>query len=123
MPTSLLSEWPRARGYHRETLVASAARTSSGQTAALANYGPAKTIRAQLEVTAASGTSPTLDVVIEDSLDGSNWNVVGAFAQKTTAGREVINITTPFADRLRVRWTTGGTSPSFTFSVVAATEG
>jgi len=79
-------------------------------------------LRVQLDVTAVSGTSPTLDVVIEDTLDGVNWNTVGTFAQKTAVGREVINITTPFADRVRCRFTIGGTSPSFTFSVVAHTK-
>lgn len=121
--TAYLSEWPGALGFHLETPVASAARTTSSQTATLGNFGPAKSIRAQLDVTAASGTSPTLNVIIEDTLDGTNWNTVGTFAQKTAAGREVINIETPFSDRLRVRWTVAGTSPSFTFSVIICAQG
>lgn len=105
-----------------DILVPSAARTASGDTGTLDGYGVADSARVQLEVTAASGTSPTLDVVVEDTLDGTNWNVVGTFAQKTAAGREVVNLSTPFTDRLRVRWTVGGTSPSFTFSVIAYSE-
>lgn len=105
-----------------ETVVTSAARTTSGNSGVLGGYGPPKTIRAQLDVTAASGTVPTLDVVIEDTLDGTNWNAVGTFAQKGAAGREVINVTIPFAEQLRVRWTIGGTTPSFTFSVAWAAE-
>lgn len=103
----------------RETPVASGARTASGNTGALNGYGPGSTIRAQLNVTAASGTTPTLDVVIEDSVDGgTTWNVVGTFAQNTGApGTQVINVTAPFSDTLRVRWTVGGTTPSFTFQV------
>jgi hypothetical protein len=43
----------------------------------LSGYGPVKTIRAQLDVTAASGTTPTSDVVVKDSVDGgTNWNTV-----------------------------------------------
>lgn len=103
-------------------LLASAARTASGSTAAIAGFGDRTTLRAQVDVTAAAGTTPTLDVVIEDTLDGTNWNVVGTFTQKTAAGREVINITAPFADRLRVRWTVAGTTPSFTFSVLGYVE-
>ena len=103
-------------------VVASAARTTSGDSGVLANYGSAQTLRAQLDVTAASGTTPTLDVVIEDTLDGTNWNTVGTFAQKVTTGREVINVTTPFADRLRVSWTIAGTTPSFTFTVAWVAE-
>lgn len=105
-----------------DTLVPSAARTSSADSGALTGWGVPDVARVQLDVTAAAGTSPTLDVVVEDTLDGTNWNVVGTFAQKTATGREVINLSTPFADRLRVRWTVGGTSPSFTFSVIAYSE-
>lgn len=102
----------------QETPVPSAARTTSGDSAALQGYGPASSIRAQLNVTAASGTSPTLNALIEDSVDGgATWNTIGTFAQRTAAGREVINITTPFGTQLRVRWTIAGTTPSFTFAV------
>lgn len=109
------------------TLLSSAARTASGNTAAVslagANSGVKPTrLRAQLDVTAASGTAPTLDVVIEDTLDGTNWNTVTTFAQKTAAAREVVSVTAQFADSVRVRYTVGGTTPSFTFSVVAAIE-
>jgi len=48
---------------------------------------------------------------------GTNWNTVGTFAQKVAAGREVLNITTPFSDQLRASWTVAGTALSFTFSV------
>lgn len=105
-----------------ETVVPSATRTTSGDSGSLYGYGPSTTLRAQLVVTAAAGTTPTLDVVVEDTLDGTNWNSVAAFARKTAAGREAINITTPFADQLRVRWTVGGVAPSFTFSVAWAVE-
>ncbi len=102
-----------------ETLVASGARTTNGDSGWIDGFGPAKTLRVQLDVTAFAGTSPTLDVVIEDTLDGTNANVLGTFAQRVGTGREVLNITIPFAERIRVRWTIGGTAPSFTFSVLA----
>lgn len=105
-----------------DILVSSAARTASGDSGQLSGWGVPSVARVQLDVTAAAGTSPTLDVVVEDTLDGTNWNVVGTFAQKTAAGREVINLSTPFADRLRVRWTVAGTAPSFTFSATAYSE-
>lgn len=112
----------RATNYVEDTVLASAARTATGNTGPISGYGPTKTLRAQVNVTAASGTSPTLDVLIQDSLDGTNWNTIGTFTQKTAAAREVINVTTPFADRVRVLYTIGGTTPSFTFSVVIASE-
>ncbi len=105
-----------------DVLVASAARTTSSTSAALSGYGASTTLRVQVDVTAASGTAPTLDVVIQDSLDGTTFNTIGTFAQKTAASREVINITVPFSETLRVSWTVTGTTPSFTFAVVAYTE-
>lgn len=105
-----------------DALVASEARTVSGDSGKIGGYGPAKSLRVQLDVTAAAGTAPTLDVVVEDTLDGTNWNVIGTFAQKTGTGREVINIPEPFTDAIRVRWTVAGTAPSFTFGVVAYAE-
>lgn len=103
--------------------VASGTFTISGDTGLLTGYGGAATIRAALVVTAAAGTTPSLTVVIEDTLDGTNWFQVGAFAAKTAAATEAINVTTPFADRIRVRWTITGTTPSFTFTVILATQG
>lgn len=101
-----------------EQPVPSAARTTSGSLTAGSHYASVDSIRAQLNVTAVSGTSPTLNVVIEDSLDaGVTWNTIGTFAQRTAAGREVINITIPFGSTVRVSWTIGGTTPSFTFVV------
>ncbi len=105
----------RYRGTHH-TLAEPATRIANGSVESSLK-AEAESLRVQLDVTAALGT---LDVVIEDSLDdGANWNVMGAFAQKTAPGREVINITIPFTPRVRVRWTLGGVNPSFTFSVVA----
>lgn len=107
--------------YTEDTLVVSAARTTSSQTGSLTGYGACRKLRVILDVTAASGTTPTLNVVVEDLVDppGAKWATIGTFVQKTAAGFEVINITTPFADNLRIRWTVAGTTPSFTFKVVA----
>lgn len=105
-----------------DTVAASAARTSSGSSAVTDGWGATATLRAQSDVTAVSGTVPTLDVVLEDTLDGVNYNTIGTFAQKVAAGREVINITSTFTNRIRARWTIGGTSPSFTFSIIVYSE-
>lgn len=104
--------------YTSEVFLDSAARTVSGESAVFEGYGPTSTLRAQLDVTAASGTSPNLTAFIEDSVDGVNWNVIGTFAAKTGAGREVLSVTTPYTDMLRIRWVITGTTPSFTFSVM-----
>ena len=118
MPAGVAGE----QAYAEDALVASAARTASGDTGVLSDYGRASTLRVQLEVSAVAGTAPTLDVVLEDTLDGTTWNVIATFAQKTAAGREVVNVTSPFAKRLRARWTIAGTTPSFTFGVICASQ-
>jgi hypothetical protein len=84
----------------------------------MSGYGDTTQLRAQLNVTAVAGISPSLTVMLEDTLDGVNWNTVGTFSVATVTGREVINITSPFADDIRARWTMAGTTPSFTFSVI-----
>jgi hypothetical protein len=103
--------------YVEEDFAPSLVRTASGNSEVFSGYGSSSTLRAQLDVTGASGTSPSLSVFIEDTVDGVNWNAVGTFAARTGAGREVINVTSPYADRIRARWAITGTSPSFTFSV------
>lgn len=99
------------------TALASAARTTSSNSGPLPGFGDWTKFRAQLAVSAASGTTPTLDVVIEDTLDGTNWNTVATFTQKTAAGAQAVDVTGLFSDQLRVRWTIAGTTPSFTFDV------
>lgn len=79
-----------------------------------------------LDVTAASGTTPTLDVVVEakDPASGA-WFTLKSFAQKTGVSRETIFIghgaDTVFpCKQMRARWTIGGTAtPTFTFSIGA----
>lgn len=97
-------------------LVASAARDATF-TSDTYEMGELSTLRMNLDVTAASGTTPTLDVVIQTSNDGStNWQALGTFAQKTAASSE--RNVFPGADRfVRVVCTIGGTTPSFTFSL------
>lgn len=108
--------------YAEEVVLPSLARAASGDTGILTGYGPSSTLRAQLDVTAlTTAAGNTLDVVLEDTLDGTNWNALATFTQRTAVGREVLNVTTPFASRLRVRWTIAG-APNPTFSVVLVSQ-
>ena len=100
------------------TLLASAARTATVTGTAVTGLAAAKLLVLQLNVTAASGTSPTLDVVVQDTVDGTNWNTIATFVQATGVTREVIRLTSAFTDRLRVVGTIDGTEPSFTFAVL-----
>lgn len=105
-----------------QVLVASAARTTSSDSGVLTGYADRTWLRVALVVTAASGTGPSMTVTLEDTLDGTNWFTIGSFAAKTAAATEVINITQPFTDQIRVKWAITGTTPSFTFSVQAYSE-
>ena len=100
------------------TLLASAARTATASAAAVPGFAAAGKLVLQLDVTLASGVTPTLDVVVQDTVDGTNYNTIATFTQATGVTREVIRLTTAFTDSLRVSYTIGGVTPSFTFAVI-----
>lgn len=100
--------------------VASAARTATGTGTAF-DTSDVDEITATLAITAASGTTPTLDVTLETTADGTNYYTVGAFAQKTTTATEA-KVFTGLGSLSRWKWTVGGTTPSFTFSIAATFE-
>jgi hypothetical protein len=126
-----MQEWPPMitkvlKGYQEQgglfagafdaPLVPSAARTASG-TGETLEVGDEHTLRLTLDVTAASGTLPTLDVIVETSADGATgWRSVYAFGQKTTTGSDRQSFSN--LDRfVRCSWVIGGTTPSFTWSL------
>lgn len=104
--------------FETKVLVPSAARGANGNTTAEV-VGAARNVDIVLDVTAASATS-TLDVVVETSHDGATWFTAtgNALTQATAVGvqHKRISVNGPL---VRVRWTVGGTTPSFTFSVSA----
>ncbi|WP_322769665.1 hypothetical protein [Frankia sp. Cr1] len=102
---------------HTETLLASAAR-GAGSTLDIPGRGVLRAVRAQLDVTAVSGTSPTLDLLLEETFDGASWDTVLSWTQATAATREIKTGSGLLVPRVRLRWTIGGTaSPTVTFSV------
>lgn len=116
---------------HEFTIFESAARTATANSSDQENLG-AKGIWLSLNISAASGTSPTLDVKVQRKcpLSDTYYDVVGgAFAQKTTTGSDDLLIypgitaaanravSSAIASRWRVVATIGGTTPSFTFTV------
>jgi hypothetical protein len=107
--------------YQTLVILPSAARTTSGN-AATAVDDTGDTVSILVSVTAATGTTPTLDISIEWSPDGTIWaqtdTTPDAFAQITTTK----NVVKTFPDRAkfyRVVYAIGGTTPSFTFQVQA----
>lgn len=97
--------------------VAAGARTTTA-TGTPFNTEDAIAFSAKLSITAASGTTPTLDLKLQESVDGTNWNDVAAFPQKTGAGThsKTFGPLTP-GSQCRWSWTIGGTTPSFNFSI------
>lgn len=101
-----------------DAAVASAARTATGTGSAF-DTPDAESLEATLTVSAASGTTPTLDVTLETSIDGgTSWDTVGAFGQLTAPGSDG-HVFGPLGDQCRWKWAVGGTTPSFTFSIAA----
>ena len=116
---------------HELTIFDSAARTATANSSDFENIS-ARGIWLALNITAASGTTPTLDIKVQrkDPLSDTYYDVVGgAFAQKTGMGSDDLIIypgitaaanravSSAIASRWRVVATIGGTTPSFTFSV------
>ena len=98
-------------------LITSGARTASG-TAPDVDVGRFLYAELCLDVTAVSGTNPTLDVYIEarNQYTGK-YKVLFQQTGITAVGTYWFSLG-PYAWRyLRVRWVISGTSPSFTFSV------
>ncbi len=91
-----------------------------------------------LSITAASGTTPTLDISLQgkDPTSGTYIAITAAtFAQKTVVGDDMLivfpgvnntvnsRISTALPNVWRVRYVVAGTTPSFTFSVGASSIG
>ena len=98
----------------------SGAETATGNTAEFGEFSGAEFAAFYLNISAASGTNPTLDVTIEEQDPNSlQWFVVATFTQETGVAtqRQVVN---PLhGAKLRGVFTIGGTTPSFTFSLTA----
>lgn len=101
----------------RDIILPSAARTASGNSNNITVPADAN-LRVDINVTAASGTSPTLDGKLQHSPDGgTTWIDLVAITQKTTTGTESKTASAPTSGLVRFNYTIGGTTPSFTFSV------
>lgn len=111
-------------------LKASAAETASAtHKSATARQGGSVVVT--VAVTAASGTTPTMVVVVEGSLDGSTWFEIGRIGsdgyRAGSVGTAPANFTAAATSRaaltgpslIRTRSIVAGTTPSFTYSVTA----
>lgn len=97
--------------------VASAALATTTTTAAITpTAGTSYSV--SIPVTAVSGTTPTLDVGVEESLDGgTNWIRVYDFPRITATGVYYSPALLLTGNRIRYVQTVGGATPSFTRAV------
>lgn len=72
-----------------------------------------------LDITAVSGTNPTLDVIVEEYNDAAAaWLEIDAFPQQTGIILLRRVLAAPVGNQLRCSWTiTGTVTPTFTFSL------
>lgn len=111
-------------------LLPSAARTTSGTVELGMLGGPVDYLFFVANVSAASGTSPTVQFDLEGTVDGTNWFTL----DNLTSASGSINVRNKltsvvsgfgFTPRMRIKYTIAGTNPSLTFdvNVVAVTGG
>ena len=97
--------------------VASAAITSNSTTAAITPTAGCSYI-VSIPVTAVTGTTPTLDINIDESDDtGTNWETVYSFPRITATGSYRSPKLSFTGNRVRYSQTVTGTSPSFTRAI------
>lgn len=71
-----------------------------------------------LYCSAKSGTTPTLDVdILTYSEITGQWYVVESFTQLTDTGQERKFVAGGLGGKIALKWTVGGTDPSFTVKV------
>ncbi len=103
-------------------LFASAAITT-GATHGPFNVGPFAELALDINITARSGTSPTIQFFIDRiGADNVAYNIyasaaISATGQTSTSIGSGFVINQSFGSSMQIRWVTGGTTPSFTTSV------
>lgn len=95
--------------------------TANGQSSGRP-VGYIHTLRLDRAVTAASGTTPSLTVIIEHSPDNSTWSTHTTFTAATAVNTER-KILSGLDRYVRARWTVSGTTPSFTWGLVGESVG
>lgn len=100
------------------TALASAARTASGTADIGAIPGEQTELLVYVDVTAVSGTSPSMTVTYQSSHDNSTFFDNTSGIAITAAGRQLIKIPTTTGKFGRISFAISGTTPSFTFSAV-----
>lgn len=102
-----------------QTTLASAARTVTGTADIGATPSEYTEAVVYIDVTAVTGTTPTMTTTYQSSPDGVTYFDHTAGAAITVAGRQRIPVPNTIGRFGRLSFAIGGTTPSFTFSVVS----
>jgi hypothetical protein len=105
-------------------LQTSGAQTASGTSTTTVDVSAYETGALLVNVSAASGTSPTLVPFLQVSPDnGTTWfgasgagNPIGSVSNITGTSANYYNVPNYVGGLVRLGWTIGGTTPSFTFA-------
>lgn len=98
------------------TDIASAAITTTVTSANLALTG-IQSMSILASVTIVSGTTPTLDIILQETLDGTNYYDIYHFPRITATGQYTTPVLKLTGIGYRVVRTVSGTTPSFTMSL------
>lgn len=102
----------------QQEIAALLARTANGNSAPVTNWALTPgSPQCRLTITAASGTTPSMTLTVEDSSDGVTWTARDTFPAQTTTATVTRALPTTLAPLQRVAWAITGTTPSFTFKV------
>jgi hypothetical protein len=104
---------------HTNLIPAGTAVTANGSKTF--NTGNYNSFVASYDVTAESGTTPTLAIQFQDSADnGLTWNNLPStslISLTSSSTQARLAISGPLGSKLKAVWTIGGTTPSFTMSL------
>lgn len=100
------------------TELASAARTTSGNSVGSTLPEEYQELNIYLNVTAVSGTTPSMTVTYQCSPDGTNWYDNGAGSAITANTTQLIKVSSNAGKFGRLNYAITGTTPSFTFSAI-----
>ncbi|MDX2705802.1 hypothetical protein PV350_23500 [Streptomyces sp. PA03-6a] len=119
--SSFKGTWPLVRGVSAHPPGTARTATGVGTGLNLGAVPTGSTLYANLHVLAASGTTPTLDVIVRSSPDNTfaSPTTVVTFPQfTTTTGSSSMSLAGPITNSwFKVNWTITGTSPSYRFIV------
>ena len=104
---------------YTQQLFSGVVTTSSNSTATPIKTNHGKEAIIFLDITAVSGTNPTLDLTLKVYNSGAGkWHTFATFDQKTSTGTDVGYVDYAIGEEMAVFYTIGGTAtPTFTFSV------